>query len=304
MSPSSMEMPPEPDTRPGIFARTLSRSKAETERASRWAVGARETHPTVDVGFRLAYRDKRVAAGVLAGGVAYRLFFWLLSFSLVANGALGLADGHRVQQTLVDLGVPSVVAGTVTDISHQSEHARWWLVLVGGWLVLWTGYSGAKALVLVHAAVWDVAPTPVRRPVLASLGFTGSVVAFGACMGMVQWVRSESHAFGLVVTLAAAAVPLGFWLLVSSRLPHRGSGWRELLPGAVLVAVGVHAMYLFTTWFLGPKLASATATYGLLGVVGTVLFWLYIFGRLVIGGATLNASLHDHRSEGISSTEG
>jgi len=149
--------------------------------------------------------------------------------------------------------------------------------------------------VLVHAAVWGIPPHPIGKPWWASLGFTGSVLAFCGSMAMVQWVRSESHRFSLLVTLLSGIVPLAFWLLVSRRLPHRGSGWRELLPGAVLVAVGVHAFYLFTTWFLGPKLASSTSTYGILGVVGTMLFWFYIFGRLVIGGATLNASLHDHR---------
>jgi uncharacterized BrkB/YihY/UPF0761 family membrane protein len=180
-------------------------------------------------------------------------------------------------------------------MSLGSQHARWWVVVVGGWLVLWTGYSGAKAMILVHAAVWEVRPNPIRNPLLASLGFTGSVLAFAASMALVQWVRSESQTFALVATLASAIVPLWFWLVVSAQLPHRGSGWRDLLPGALVVAVGVHGMYLFTTWFLGPKLASATATYGLLGVVATVLFWLYIFGRLVIGGATLNASVHDRR---------
>jgi len=87
---------------------------------------------SVDVGFRLADRDKQVAAGVLAGGVAYRLFFWSLSFSLLANGALGFADGHRTEQTLVDLGVPQAVVNTLRDASQQSEHARWWIVIVGG----------------------------------------------------------------------------------------------------------------------------------------------------------------------------
>ncbi len=304
MSPASTDEPSEAVPRAGAWARSVSWSKSQTERAATWANTARETHPTVDVGFRLADRDKRVAAGVLAGGMAYRLFFWMLSFSLLANGALGFVDGHRAEQTLLDLGVPTVVAATVRDVAHQSEHARWWVIIVGGWLVLWTGYAGAKALVLVHAAVWDVEPTPIRHPFSASVGFSGSVLAFVATMGMVQWVRSESHDFALLVTLASAIVPLLFWLVVSARLPHRGSGWRDLLPGALVVAVGVHGMYLFTTWFLGPKLASATATYGLLGVVATVLFWLYIVGRLVIGGATLTASLYDHRARGTDTAGG
>lgn len=56
--------------------RLVTWTKAEGELVSRWAAGARMSHPSLDVGLRLADRDKRIAAGVLAGGVAYRLFFW------------------------------------------------------------------------------------------------------------------------------------------------------------------------------------------------------------------------------------
>jgi uncharacterized BrkB/YihY/UPF0761 family membrane protein len=143
-----------------------------------------------------------------------------------------------------------------------------------------------------------VSPTPIRKPLLASLGFAGSVLAFVASIAVVQWVRSESQVFGIVAMLVSAGVPLAFWLVVSMRLPHRGSGWLVLLPGALLVAAGVHAFYLLTAWFLAPKLDSATDTYGLLGVVATWLFWLYLIGRLVIAGATLNAALLDHQSKG------
>lgn len=285
-----------PAARPGVGARLFAWSKAMSDGATSWAMAARETHPSVDVGFRLAHRDKRVAASVLAGGVAYRLFFWLLSFSLVTTGALGFADGERAEQVLLDLGVGPVIAAIMSDVSQQSQHARWWLLLVGGWLVLWTGYSGGKALVLVHAAVWGIPPTPIRKPLWASLGFTGSMLAFGASMALVRWVRSESQILGAITTLASVAVPFALWLVASQWLPHRGSGLRGLLPGALVVAVGVHAFYLFTTLFLAPKLDSATETYGAIGVVGTMLFWLYLLGRLVIGGATMNASLYDRRS--------
>ena len=285
--------------RPRVFARLIVWTKAKTDGVTSWAEAARETHPSVEIGFRLAQRDKRVAAGVLAGGVAYRLSFWLISFSLLTTGALGFADGERAEQILLDLGFGPVVASVMSDVSQQSQHARWWLLLAGGWLVLWTGYLGAKALVLVHAAVWGIPPPPIRKPLWASLAFTGSVLAFGASIALVRWVRSESQILGLITMLASVVVPFGLWLVASHWLPHRGSGWRGLLPGALVVAVGVHAFYLFTIWFLGPKLASATETYGVVGVFTTLLFWLYLVGRLVIGGATLNAALYDHRSAAL-----
>lgn len=296
MSTGLTDPPTEPVPRPGAVARMVSWSKRKAERATSWALGARATHSSVDVGFRLADRDKRVAAGVLAGGIAYRLFFWLLSVSLLAGGALGFADGHRVKQLLTDSGLPPEVVEAVRDVSHDSQAARWWLIILGVWLVLWTGYLGAKALVLIHAAVWEMPPVAIHKPWWASLGFSGGVIVFAGSMALVQWGRTASLAFGVLATVVAAVVPLGFWIAVSLRLPHRGVGWRDLLPGAVVVAIGVHGMYLFTTWFLGPKLASATHTYGLLGVVATMLFWLYVSGRLVIGSATLNVSVHDHRT--------
>jgi len=121
--------------------------------------------------------------------------------------------------------------------------------------------------------------------------FTGAALGFAASMAAVRWLCTETAVLGLIV------VPQAFWLVASQRLPHRAVGWLELVPGAVLVAIGVQGLHLFTTLFLGPKLTSATELYGALGIATTILFWLYIVGRLVIAGATLNASLHEQRSD-------
>ena len=149
---------PDPQSRTGAAARAIDWSASKARHAITWSVGARSTHRTVDVGFRLADRDKRVAAGVLAGGVAYRMFFWLLSISVLATGALGLARRSWVDSALSEMGIGPVASETINDLVRGTDQARWWVLLVGGWLVLWTGYLGAKALVLVHAAVWGVQP--------------------------------------------------------------------------------------------------------------------------------------------------
>ena len=147
---------PDPESRPGAAARTIGWSTTKARQAVNWSIGARSTHRSVDVGFRLADRDKRVAAGVLAGGVAYRMFFWLLSISVLATGALGLAGRSWVDSALSEMRIGPVATETINDFVRGTDQARWWVLLVGGWLVLWTGYLGAKALVLVHAAVWGL----------------------------------------------------------------------------------------------------------------------------------------------------
>jgi len=268
----------------------------KVDRTVTWTLDAREKHRTVDVGFLAADRDKRVAAGVLAGGVAYRFFFWILALALLVSGALGFVDSNHVQSWLEGLGVDSSVAESIQGSTQPSDAARWWLLVVGLWLCAWTGYLGAKAMVLVHAAVWGVPSPPIRRKPLASAAFTGTALAFVASMAVVQWLRAELPTLGLVTTLAVVAVPFTGWLVVSYRLPHQGTGVMGLVPGAALVALGVQALHIFTAYFLGPKLVNATELYGVLGVVSTALFWLYLTGRLVIGAATLNASLYEQRS--------
>lgn len=275
---------------------TIARLQASARRASEWSLAARETHQSVDVGFRLADRDKRVAAGVLAGGVAYRLFFWLIALSVLVTGAFGFATGAWLARVLETMGVPPVAAEVMADIARGTQENRWWVLLVGGWLVLWTGYLGGKALVLVHAAVWGVPPPPPAPPWVVSLVFTATGLALVAAMSVTAWLHSTSQALAVLAGLLSTALPGAIWLAVSRLLPHRGVTWRGLAPGALLVAVGIQVFTIFTIWFLVPKLASATDRYGLVGVAATLLFWLYLIGRLVIAGATLNASLHEQRT--------
>jgi uncharacterized BrkB/YihY/UPF0761 family membrane protein len=126
-----------------------------------------------------------------------------------------------------------------------------------------------------------------------SLLFTGGAVALVVSIAAARWVRDALPAAGLLATLGVIAVPFTLWLLASYRLPHQGAGWLGLVPGAVLLAVGIEGIHVFTVYFLGPKLVNATELYGVIGIVSTVLFWFYLMGRLVIGAATLNASLFE-----------
>jgi uncharacterized BrkB/YihY/UPF0761 family membrane protein len=109
-------------------------------------------------------------------------------------------------------------------------------------------------------------------------------------------LQARGGGIGQVAFLVSTTIPFALWLAVTSRLPHPGVGWMDLVPGALLVGIGVQAFQQFAILFLAPKLANATQLYGLLGIAATALFWFYILGRLMIGAATLNASLNEQRS--------
>ena len=250
------------------------------------------------VPFRAIERNRRVAASVLAGGIAYRLFLWLLPFGLILGGALGLMDAGSVEEAVAAGGVPAAVVDLIGDVARAAESDWWWLLGIGVPLLLWAGYTGAKAVQLIHSLIWDEPPLRTK-PLRASLAFTGVLCAVMAAVAFTFWVREESWHVDLLVAALTIAPLAAIWLWVSLRLPHGDAGWHALLPGALVVALGFQVLHALIVNFLVPKLEKATTLYGSLGAMTTLLFFMYFVGRLVVTAPVLNSSLHaEIRSQG------
>ena len=91
----------------------------------------------------------------------------------------------------------------------------------------------------------------------------------------------------LLVPIAYGAL----WLLVSERLPHRTASRRDLLPGAVLFALGIEVLQVVSAYFIAPQAESRQGTYGSLGVAAALLLGLFLISRLMIGTAVVNSTL-------------
>jgi membrane protein len=103
-------------------------------------------------------------------------------------------------------------------------------------------------------------------------------------------------AAGVVASLIVVAPYAGIWLLVSLRLPHRGVPWRELIPGAVLFAVGADLIQIGAAYVLGPMALSKQGTYGALGIAAALLLGLFLLGRAIVAAAELNATLAERQA--------
>ena len=248
-------------------------------------------HVSIAVPFRAAERNRRVAASVLAGGVAYRVFLWLLPFALIVGGALGLMDADSTEEAAAAGGLPAAVVDFVGDVARAAESDWWWLLAVGVPLLLWAGYTGAKAMQLIHSLVWDE-PPPRTKPLTSSLAFTGVVCAVMAAAALTWWLRDETWLVGLLAASLATAPLAALWIWVSLRLPHGNARWQALIPGALVVAIGFQVLHGLVVEFLVPKLEKSTTLYGSLGAMTTILFFMYFVGRLVVTSPILNSSLH------------
>jgi uncharacterized BrkB/YihY/UPF0761 family membrane protein len=291
--------PPEPKYPPPSTVPTRrERLRARADQARDWAEtnqqrieAMRPEHATVEIGFRMIDHDIRIAGGVLGGGLAYRLFFFGLALAVLTAGGLGFgaSSGSNLEAAAHDVGLTDTVSQSVADAAENAQSGRWWLLLTGLVLVAWSSRGLFRALRLVHAAAWrtSVPPSNIVRGTGAVVAVTGAAFVFLAAIGR---ARAEFGILaGFVATALITAAFVALWIWVSASLPSQPVPWTAFVPGAVLLTVGFQLLNIGTALFLADRLASSSALYGALGVAATVLFYLYLVGRLVVWAAELNA---------------
>ncbi len=201
-------------------------------------------------------------------------------------------NANSTEEAIQSSGLQGAIGDAVGDAARSAQSATWWLLAVGVPLLLWVGYSGAKAAQLIHALVWDE-PPPKTKPLQGSLVFTATAFLVLAAGTVTWWFRDETP-LGTVLPAILTIAPLAaLWLGVSLLLPHGDASWRELLPGALLVSVGFVVLHELIGSFLAPKLKESTSLYGDLGATATFLFFMYAVASLVVAAPVLNSSLHD-----------
>jgi uncharacterized BrkB/YihY/UPF0761 family membrane protein len=277
----------------------IARAKARAEEAKR--VGAdmlarEEAHRfSVRVAVEAFNRDQRFAGGLLAGGLAFRLFLWLLPFSLVVVATLGNV-ATQLEQPASDLaqqaGLSAALAGTVAKAVDSSDEGRWYLLLVGVLFMLWAGIGVVKALRLISGLAWGVPPKMNLNPLASSaMVFVVAVAIIGAHLLSIGLTGAFTSDLLVLVGESVVLVALTIWVFWN--LPHFGEAtWLNMIPGGVLVSVGILASRLVTSWFYADRLDRVNDLYGALGVASVFLAWLFILARLWVVGASLNASGH------------
>jgi membrane protein len=283
------------DAEPPARRRRLDQARENATRAAAWA---RERVPWMSLVEQALERERISAAGLLAGGLAYRLFFWIVPLGLVVAAILSFwveADRTGLERAARDYGIGGATASSAADAIASGTHARWYFLVVGLALLPWFGAGVVKAISVAHAVAWKLPPQRLRRPLPAGAAFTGIVTALFVVTAGADALRERQPGPGLGLLLGLAVVYTAVIAWVSTHLPSRATGWRAFVPGAVLVSVGMVLVHLSVSFYLAPKLGRSSELYGTLGAAMVVLLWLYLAARLVVAGAFLNAALWDRR---------
>lgn len=243
------------------------------------------------------FREDRDAGGaLLAGALAFRLFLWLLPAGLVVVALLGFSSAEQVSQALSGSGLGGVTTSTIAQAAAQAQQGRW--VLLGvGLTGLWsTSVDLARVMWIGTGLAWHLPVSRLRRLPQAGATVVAILLPTAALTLAVGWLRSVSYPLGLAATLLMVLVYTVVGWFVLTLLPRpANTSVVDLLPGALLIGIGVQALHLVTSLLLVNRISSSSQLYGALGAAATLLFWGYLLARILIGASTLNHTLFRYR---------
>jgi len=157
----------------------------------------------------------------------------------------------------------------------------------------------------VYARAWGISVGSAADQVLYTLFF----FVFAAAWALALVGQSELGDTGRWLVLLPAWIvgSLAFWLGAPYFLLHRKIDLRRLLPGALLSVVVLGGTAAFSPLFLGPALATNGEAFASLGIVLSVVGYLFVMVTLSLVCAVFSpvwfAWRADERSRGESSAE-
>ncbi|MGH7481870.1 MAG: YhjD/YihY/BrkB family envelope integrity protein [Longimicrobiales bacterium] len=273
------------------------KARAESARRSVEAQteSLRERHASVRIAYEAYERDRRQAGALLAGGLAYRLFLWLLPAALFAVAVIGLfadATSRSPEEAAEATGLGASLAVTVAQAVEQSGRGSIYLLVLGGVLMVWAGRSAVKGLRLTSAVAWGIRPPAPPRSWMSALVFSG--VTFGVLL-VPNVLLPFLHGGAFVVDLLAEALVFvaltALLVWVQDVMPHEeGITWSAFVPGAAVCTAGAFVLRIVTDLYFAGRLGRVDDLYGALGIAAVFMAWLYLIGRLLVAMFAVSAT--------------
>ncbi|MET0761764.1 MAG: YhjD/YihY/BrkB family envelope integrity protein [Thermoleophilaceae bacterium] len=271
------------------------------QRVDELTATARRRVPGADAGFVAFERELTYGGGLIAGGLAYRLFLWLLPIGLVGAQSLGIwfdVNDDSVEDAAKDLGIGAAAIASAAKAVEASQTNRVLLLLTGLVLLAWFSLGFVRALLLAYSLAWGLPRPKLRKPVYAVIFFNGLFLMVAVAGAGLTWLREALGLLGILGVLVTIAFETGVAVLVMWLLPRRAERWQELVPGALLVSVGTQLVSVAVVFYFAPRIGRYSELYGALGTAAVLLVWLYVLARLITSGAFLNATLWERRYGG------
>lgn len=249
--------------------------------------------PVIGALLRVQDRFAEIQGDALASGIALQVFLSLIPLLLVAIAVVGFVAGDDPTFTadVVEfLGLPpdGPAAEALGDAVVNATESRQAATIVGVLGLLWRGLAVVIAVQRAIDKAWQTTTEGLKDKARAALWLLGAGAIFAVSFGLGTVVNFLPAFLAPLSIVVALAVNLGLFAWTYQELGRLPVGWRALLPGAALCAVGFEVLKLVGTVYVPRLIASSSALYGSLGTVIALLAWLAFVGRLFVYGAVVN----------------
>jgi membrane protein len=246
-------------------------------------------------------RYSELHGGELASAITLSVFLSLLPLLIVAIAVLGFfsaASSKDLAKEVVEnlqLDRSSQTAELITEAMRTAESSRKAASVVGLAGLLWSGLGVVNALQYAWNTAWQVPGRGLKDKAIGVGWLLGGGMLFVASFAVSAASQLLPWFLEPVGILIGLATGVGLWLWTAHTLPNRRVGWRALIPGALLGAVGFEILKVLASFVVPRIVASSSDLYGPVGVVFAVLAWLLLFGRLVVYAAVMEVVVWERR---------
>jgi YihY family inner membrane protein len=243
-------------------------------------------------------------AGNLAALVAYYSFFSIFPLLLVLTTVLGrvLESNPDLQADVLDsaLGQFPIIGDQLRDnVGGISGSGLALAIGVVG--ALWGGMAAILAMQNALNGVWNV-PFRHRSNMLAGrLRALAMLAVFGVAVLVLTLAGSVTRSVAdvallgdLLALIVSFALGLGVFVAAFKLLTDAHVEWHDLVPGAVVAALGWAVLQVVGGAFVRHWVQGATATSGVFAVVIGLLSWLYLQAQLTVYAAEINVVRREH----------
>ena len=243
-----------------------------------------------------------------AATLAYYFLLALFPLLIFLTSAIGFLPDvqESILKGLARVAPPEAMKLVRDTLSDVVSHRSGGLLSLGLIASLWSASSGVASLMDgLNKAYGGAESRPFWKRRLKAIALTlatALLVAAGSLLVMVGhrlggWLE---HALEISAALALISTMLGyltgFALLLAGVAvlyrfgPDIKRGHRRVKPGALFACVGIVIGSLLFSFYVrvGP---SASATYGSLGAVVTLMLWLYLVGLMLLIGGEINSEV-------------
>lgn len=246
--------------------------------------------------------DSAISAAAIAYFALFSIFPLTLVSITIASFTLGpLMDQHLILQKL-EFIAPALgqMLGQNIDEIIQARGPITNIALVG---LIWSASTIFYTLTQSLYKIWGYQRTRSvwkRRglAILFVLTFVGPTLFLASFAGSMlanlrTWLPEPilsidgGISFGVAILLDVA-----LFMVLYMLLPHGGSTWREVLPGAIGAGLLWELAKKVFLFFVSTYISVSNLVYGSVAAIFAILTWAYLSGHIFLFGAYLSVSLY------------